>query len=170
MIFQRKRRTALRGIVGLLAPDIDEARERLNEVLEDLDWDDYSAEEVLIDALYDAEAFDEPGSGLVYFDWKAEPQELRDGLQLLPRCPRELAWDWYEHDPTAASDPDGRDEFLWQLADRCQQFGVAIISVYVDGDGFTLGFLPASQLSELMKLASSAKARIDVIRSGEPTP
>ncbi|MFD6107513.1 hypothetical protein ACFWFQ_33165 [Nocardia salmonicida] len=164
-----ERHAVLLSIVELLAPGIEEVRERLKEALEDADWDEYSPTDALIDALYDAEAFYDNSSGLAYFDWKANPQELRDDLQQLPTCPRELAWDWYDWTESTKWDPDDLDDFLWPLAERCNELGVAIVSVFVDGDGFTLGFLPVTRLDELRKQSAAVGAQIDIIRPGEPT-
>ncbi|MFG2447609.1 hypothetical protein ACGFQG_32490 [Nocardia fluminea] len=158
------------SIVELLAPDPDRAaRERLEEVLEDADWDEYTPTDALIDSLYDSETDDYNSSGLAYFDATADPGEMRDDLQQLPSCPRELAWDWYEWAEGTEWDPDHRDKFLWPLAERCNELGVAIVSVFVDGDGFTLGFLPATRLDELLKQAAAIGAQINIIRPGEPT-
>ncbi|MVU77336.1 hypothetical protein GPX89_08760 [Nocardia sp. ET3-3] len=172
MIIGEEQRAALAGIVELLAPDLDSARERLEQLLEDAGEEDYfTPEEMLIDSLY---GFDEDGepfrSGLTYCDWKSYPDEIRDWLQDLPAYPQGLAWDWWDWSTVRDWDSSDLQDFLWPLADRCLELGVSLIGIYVDGDGYTLGFLKNDKVERFLELAALAEAQVRIYRSGSPMP
>ncbi|MFJ9369536.1 hypothetical protein ACIRRA_34670 [Nocardia sp. NPDC101769] len=94
----------------------------------------------------------------------------RSYLARLPLCPPELTWEWYDWSDHGRWDPDDLQNFLWPLADRCLALGAAVVGVYVDGDGFTLGFIAADKVDRLLELAAIAEVRIYVHRTGAPLP
>ncbi|WP_327140669.1 DUF6630 family protein [Nocardia sp. NBC_01327] len=172
MIIGEEQRGALFGIVELLAPDTDAARERLEQQLEEVEEEDYfTPEEALIDSLYgfdkDAEPF---RSGLTYCDWKSDPSEIRDYLKDLPAYPQGLTWDWWNWSTDQEWDSSDLQDFLWPLADRCLELGVSLVGIYVDGDGYTLGFLSTGKIERFLELATLAEAQVHVHRPGTPMP
>ncbi|WP_067687618.1 DUF6630 family protein [Nocardia jejuensis] len=165
MALREEQRAALFEIVGLLAPDLEKAWARLADALARGGPEPITPEEALIEALYDE------GSGLAYCGWEARPSEVRDYLEELPTFPPGLTWEWYKWTAQEAWDPEeDLYEFLWPLADRCLRLGVALVGVLVDGEGYTLGFLPADDLAKFVELAGVAHSTIYVHRTGAPTP
>ncbi|MGV9408912.1 DUF6630 family protein [Nocardia sp. NPDC003693] len=172
MIIEEEQRAALVGIVELLAPEADSARARLEQLLADAEGEDYfTPEEVLVDSLH---GFDEDGepfrSALIYCDWKSYPDEIRDWLRELPTYPPGLTWDWWDWSNVREWDSSDLQDFLWPLADRCLELGVSLIGIYVDGDGYTLGFLNSDKVERFLELATRAEAQVHVHRSGSPMP
>ncbi|GAB4583985.1 hypothetical protein Ntsu_18170 [Nocardia sp. IFM 10818] len=149
-------------LVELLATNPMRAAVTLVDTLDttDPDWWD-SPESIVIEALR--------RDGLIYFDWRNDASEIRRDLERLPAFPKGLSWDWYDWRKVDNWDPDYRRAFLQQLADRLLEIDVALIGIYVDGDGLTLGLLPADQLDRFAELASAAEVRTFVYRSGAPT-
>ncbi|MCP2288084.1 hypothetical protein ACFYT3_02290 [Nocardia amikacinitolerans] len=161
MLFDAEQRAQLTAFVEVVATDPARARASLADILDNTDPDWWnSAEEVVREALR--------LDGLVYFDWRDNAEEIRDQLEWLPGFPTGLTWEWYDWSRVENWDPDDRPGFLKQLADRCLERGVALIGVFVNGDGLTLGFLPADRLDRFNDLAAAAGIRVFVYRTGAP--
>ncbi|QBS39637.1 hypothetical protein [Nocardia sp. CS682] len=157
-------RAALFDLVELLAPDVEKARGRLKDVLENASWSAFDPEDALIEAL-----FDSVDSGLAYFDRViAGPDEIRSHLEQLSTCPEGLTWDWYDGDTKSGKTETALRNYLRLLADQSRVVGTALIGVFAGERGLALGFLSSDKLERFIELAAAAEAEIIIYGAVEP--
>ncbi len=157
-------RTALFGLVELIAPDVEKACRRLEYVLDNASWSAFDPENALIETLYDG-----VDGGLAHFHrMVADPESIRSRLALLPTCPAELTWDWYDGDIRRCKTEADRQTYLRLLGDHCRAVGTALIGVFAGENGLVLGFLPLDKLERFAELAAVAKAEIIIHGTVEP--
>ncbi|MFD4352652.1 hypothetical protein ACFWPX_08830 [Nocardia sp. NPDC058518] len=156
-----EQRAALFAIIDLWATYVDSARESMTYSLEHLDSTRFSADGALVDALR--------WDRLIYLECRTSPLEIRTGLEGLPATPPNLTWEWFTWTKDDDWDYDDMQEFVGPLVEKCLEMDIAVVGVDVDGDGFTLGFIEADRLDEVLSLAETAGAKIVVHHAGPPT-
>ncbi|WP_405180301.1 hypothetical protein OG225_02870 [Nocardia sp. NBC_01377] len=154
-------RAALIDLVELLAPDVEKARGRLENVLENASWSAFDPEDALIEALLDG-----VDGGCAYFpSVGADPEAIRGYLTLLPACPEELTRTWQDGDIEAWNTETDLRTYLRSLGDHCRAIGIALIGVFCGKDGLVPGFLPDGKLERFIALATTAELEVFVYGS-----
>lgn len=103
---------------------------------------------------------------LAQFDWKQDPDQVRDLLQRLPSHPTTLSWDWF-HDfleNTAQWDPgDNTEALLSRVSNRCATIGFALVALETESDDYAVTFLPAGRVDQLTTVTAQAGQRVSVL-------
>ncbi|MEV0297797.1 hypothetical protein [Nocardia sp. NPDC050710] len=100
---------------------------------------------------------------LAQFDWKQDPDQVRDMLQRLPSHPGGLSWEWYPGFAATTADWHSGDStvaFLDRVAEHCRALGFALVSFDTDSDDYAVTFLPIRQVERLSVLTAEAGRRV----------
>ncbi|WP_157171829.1 DUF6630 family protein [Nocardia higoensis] len=149
-----EQRAALFAIIDLWAVYRDRSHESMTYSLEHPDPRGFCPDSALVDALRE--------DGLIYCECRITPPQIRMYLEGLPATPPALTWDWFTWTNDDAWDYDDIQEFVGPLAEECLALDTAVVGVDVEGDGFTLGFIEADRVDQLLSLAAKAGAKIVV--------
>ncbi|MDJ1641614.1 DUF6630 family protein [Streptomyces pakalii] len=104
---------------------------------------------------------------LAEFDWKEDPQEIRDQLRKLESRPSVDPWDLFEADATATLPTD---EFLHACGRHYRELGAALAVLDIDSDCYPVVGLRAARAAELTALAARAGFPVLHLGTGPRTP
>ncbi|MFI2117992.1 hypothetical protein ACH489_26355 [Streptomyces rubiginosohelvolus] len=90
---------------------------------------------------------------LAEFDWKEDPQEVRDQLRKLESRPSVDPWDLFEADATTTLPTD---EFLEACGRHYREIGAALAVLDIESDCYPVVGLRAARADELTALAARA--------------
>ncbi|MVU77104.1 hypothetical protein GPX89_07565 [Nocardia sp. ET3-3] len=83
---------------------------------------------------------------LMCADWKADPREIRDGLERLRSYPEGMSWEWFE---AAAQDyevaMETGDRFFELLGKHSRAAGAVLVGINTEADSMALGFIPVER-------------------------
>ncbi|MEU5368798.1 DUF6630 family protein [Streptomyces sp. NPDC005951] len=156
-------RASLAGIAALLAPAHPDVTEEVIRA-----HDSPPAYVSAFAARLDERGIDEPIDGLAWialvdalaahgllaeFDWKEDPQEIREQLRKLESRPSVDPWDLFEADVTATLPTD---EFLHACGRHYRETGAALAVLDIESDCYPVVGLRAARADELTALAARA--------------